>query len=100
MDYREDLEKRLETDASFKEAWDHDEPEREILKSIARLRHEKGLTQKDISAKSGISQGELSNIENGKTNPTLSTLQKLAKAMDSKLELKFTPLDTREPELL
>lgn len=92
MDYREDLKRRLTTDSSFKEAWDQDEPEREILKSIARLRYEKGLTQDELSQRSGIKQSELSKLENGKANPTLSTLHKLAKAMDAKLELKFVPL--------
>lgn len=50
-------------------------------KNLKRIRTEKGITQGDIVRNLGVSRSFISNIENGKTNPTLSTLSKLAKAL-------------------
>ena len=50
-------------------------------KNLKRIRTEKGITQGDIVRNLGVSRSFISNIENGKTNPTLATLSKLAKAL-------------------
>ena len=50
-------------------------------KNLKRIRTEKGITQGDIVRKLGVSRSFISNIENGKTNPTLATIAKLAKAV-------------------
>lgn len=39
------------------------------------------MSQGDIARDLGVSRGFVSTIENGKTNPTLSTITKLAKAL-------------------
>lgn len=49
--------------------------------NLKKIRTAKAITQGDISRKLGVSRGFISNIENGKTNPTLSTITKLAKAL-------------------
>ena len=51
-------------------------------KNLKRIRTEKGITQGDIVRTLGVSRSFVSNIENGKTNPTLSTISKLAKALN------------------
>ena len=48
-----------------------------------------GLTQKELSARSGIAQGDISKLESGNANPSLKTLQRLAKAMGKKLKIDF-----------
>ncbi len=50
-------------------------------KNLKRIRTEKGISQGDIVKVSGIDKAMISNIENGKTNPTLTTIAKLAKAI-------------------
>ena len=50
-------------------------------KNLKRIRIEKAISQGDIARSFGVSRGFISNIENGKTNPTLSTITKLAKAI-------------------
>ena len=42
---------------------------------------EKGISQGDIVRTLGIGRGFMSNIENGKANPTLTTIVKLARAL-------------------
>ncbi len=49
--------------------------------AIAEAREEKGISQRQLSRSSGVIQAEISKIEQGKGNPTVSTLQKLAKAL-------------------
>ncbi len=54
---------------------------KEIGKNIARIRRKKGLTQLDVAAATGMEANSLGRIENGRTNPTVRTLLKLAKAL-------------------
>ena len=49
--------------------------------NLKKIRTAKGITQGDISRTLEVGRGYVSNIENGKTNPTLSTIAKLAKAI-------------------
>jgi transcriptional regulator with XRE-family HTH domain len=49
--------------------------------NLKRIRTEKGITQGDIARALEMDKSFVSNIENGKTNPTLATITKLAKAL-------------------
>ena len=51
-------------------------------KNLKRIRTEKGITQGDIVRNLGVSRSFISNIENVKTNPTLSTITNIAKALE------------------
>ena len=55
-------------------------------KNLKRIRTAKGITQGDIVRKLGVGRGFISNIENGKANPTLTTIAKLAKAIGVPIE--------------
>jgi transcriptional regulator with XRE-family HTH domain len=49
--------------------------------NLKRIRTKKGITQIEIAKELGADRSFVSNIENGKTNPTLSTITNLAKAL-------------------
>ncbi|MDD4988686.1 MAG: helix-turn-helix transcriptional regulator [Candidatus Izemoplasmatales bacterium] len=49
--------------------------------NFKRIRKEKGISQGDIARTLGMDKAFISNVENGKTNPTLATIAKLAKAI-------------------
>lgn len=49
--------------------------------NLKRIRTKKGISQGDIARELKVSRGFISTIENGKTNPTLATIAKLAKAI-------------------
>ena len=59
------------------------EPETRIIVglNIAEAREILGMSQRDLSSSSGVMQAEISKIEQGKGNPTVTTLQKIAKAL-------------------
>jgi transcriptional regulator with XRE-family HTH domain len=54
-----------------------------------------GLTQKKLSERAGIAQGDISRLENGNANPSLNTLKRLASAMDMTLKIEFIPSVSR-----
>ena len=49
--------------------------------NLKRIRTKKGMSQGDIVRALGMPKSFVSSIENGRTNPTLSTITKLAKAI-------------------
>ncbi|MDO8728697.1 MAG: helix-turn-helix transcriptional regulator [bacterium] len=55
-------------------------------RNLKRIRTEKGISQGDIVRSLGMDRAFVSNIENGKTNPTLATIAKIAKALGVKIE--------------
>ena len=50
-------------------------------KNLKRIRTAKGISQGEIGRMLEVDKSFISNIENGKTNPTLSTIAKIAKAV-------------------
>lgn len=50
-------------------------------KNLKRIRTEKGVSQADIANSLKVSRGFVSNLENGKTNPTLATITRVADAL-------------------
>lgn len=53
---------------------------------MKRIRLEKGITQGDICRKLELDRAYISNLESGKKNPTLSTIERIAKALDVSME--------------
>ncbi len=49
--------------------------------NLKRIRTKKGISQGQIARILEKDKGFISNIENGKTNPTLSTIAKIAEAV-------------------
>lgn len=81
-------------DPVIKQEYDALEPEYTIIQAMIDARKASGLTQKQLSEKTGITQGDISRLENGNANPSLRTLQRLAEGMGMKLDISFTPIKT------
>ncbi len=60
-----------------------------IAAGLKAARESKGLSQRELGAKSGVPQGHISRIENGAVDLRLSSLVALARALD--LELTLIP---------
>lgn len=50
--------------------------------NIRRIRCERGMTQGDVCRKLGIDRSYMSNVEGGKKNPTLATLDRIATLLE------------------
>jgi HTH-type transcriptional regulator / antitoxin HipB len=56
------------------------------------LRKMKNLTQAQLAEKTGIEKGQISRIENGKYNLTLATINKIAAALDTRVNFDLQPV--------
>ena len=56
-------------------------PISKLGKNIKRIREQKNMTQGDICRAVGLDRAQMSNIEAGKGNPTLATIEKIAQAL-------------------
>lgn len=93
--YKEYKNKCLE-DSNLKKEYDDLEPEYDIINAMIKARKEKGLTQKQLSELTGISQADISRIENGTRNPSLEIIKRLATGMGMRLKLEFIPVSKVE----
>lgn len=73
----------------FKEKYDELQPEMVFIRALITARAEQGLTQKELSERSGIQQADISRLETGKGNPGIKTLQRLAEAMGYNLKIEL-----------
>ena len=65
----------------FRKEYEALKPEFDIMQAMIDARQETGLTQKELSEKTGITQGDISKLENGNANPSIKTLKRIAMAM-------------------
>ena len=66
-------------------------PEFAIIQAMINARKTAGLTQKQLAERTGIAQADISRLENGNANPSLKTLQRLAKGMGMRMQIQFIP---------
>ncbi|TDP80907.1 Xre family transcriptional regulator [Halanaerobium saccharolyticum] len=81
-----------EFDQIVKSSMSEEEYERHILISkisadLIRLRLDQNMTQTDLAEKSGLKQSAIARLESEEVLPKLSTLLKLAKALDANINL-------------
>ena len=55
---------------------------KKLGKNIKRIRERKKMSQGDICRALGFDRAQISNIEAGKGNPTLATIEKIAQALE------------------
>ena len=85
------LKNELMADPEFRKEYEALQPEMNIKRAILDARIQAGLTQAQLSKKSGISQADICRLEKGTRNPSIALLQRLAAAMDSTLRIEFVP---------
>jgi len=90
-EFKEFLDEQLK-DPELRAEWDALEPEFAIIQAMIDARKISGITQKQLSERSGIAQGDISKIETGNANPSLNTLKRLASGMNMKLKIEFLPM--------
>ena len=89
--FTEFLDEQLQ-DPEFKAEYDALEPEFTLMQAMIDARKTTGLTQKQLSKKTGIAQSDISKLESGNANPSLKTLQRLANGLGMRIKIEFQPL--------
>ncbi|MBI8990098.1 helix-turn-helix transcriptional regulator [Corynebacterium sp. CCM 8863] len=58
-----------------------------FARELSCARKERKITQTELAEVSGVDQAEISRIENGRANPTLYTVSRLAAALGKEIRL-------------
>ena len=100
-EFQELLQEQLK-DPDFKKEWDDIQPEMDVIRAMIDARIEQNLTQKELAARTGIDQADISKLENGTRNPSLKLLKKLASGLGMQLKIEFVPMQVsrKKPILL
>ena len=86
-----DFLKEQLNDPALRAEYEALEPEFTIIQAMIDARKSAGLTQKQLSEKTGIAQADISKLENGNANPSLRTLRRLASGLGMRLKVEFIP---------
>ena len=86
--YRQ-LKKELLKDKKIKYAYEKLGPEFAVIEMIIKRRIERGLTQRELARKIGTKQSAVSRLESGSYNSSITFLQKVADALDTKLKVSL-----------
>jgi DNA-binding phage protein len=82
-----DIKEELLKDPEVKKAYDELEPEYRLAHSLIEARLAKKMTQAQLAKESGMSQVMIARLESGTSNPTISTVSKVAHALGKELRL-------------
>lgn len=85
--YKEYKEQAL-SNPEVKAEYDALQPEYDLIQAMIDARINQNLTQKELSALTGITQADISRIENGTRNPSLAMLKRIAVGLGMQLRLE------------
>ena len=90
MNWKEHKKKLLK-DPEFRKEYEALEPEYKLASALIRLRLAKGLTQEQLAKLLNTKQESIARLESGDSLPSLSTVKKVAIALDAELEINLRP---------
>lgn len=82
----------------FKKDRERNRPRRELARVLMTRRTELDLSQQELADRMGTSVSVISRLERGSQNFTPETLQRLARALDTRLVYTFEPNDGKKPQ--
>jgi transcriptional regulator with XRE-family HTH domain len=89
-----DYKRKALENPDVKAEYDALQPEYDIIQAMIDARNKEGLTQKELSERTGITQADISRIENGTRNPSLGMVKRLANGLGMRLKIEFIPENT------
>jgi len=90
MNWKEHKKKLLK-DRGFKKEYEALEPEYKLASALIRLRLAKGLTQEQLAKLLNTKQESIARLESGGSLPSLSTVRRVADALDAEVEINLRP---------
>lgn len=86
-----DLHKRWMKDPKYRKVYVALKEEFALASAVIEARNRAGLTQQELARKMGTTQPVVARLESGRTRPSMRTLERLAKATESRLLISFEP---------
>jgi len=90
MNWKEHKKKLLK-DPQFREQYDALEPKYRLAAALIRLRLAKGLTQEQLATLLNTKQESIARLESGSSLPSLTTVRRVANALDAEVEINLRP---------
>jgi len=87
MTFQEYKKAALENDPELREEYEALAPQYEIIMAVIGARIEKNMTQAELARLVRTRQSNISRLESGNYNPSVEFLQKIAGALDKRLEI-------------
>jgi len=84
--YKKIKQKALK-DVEIRKEYEKLVPHFEVVKAIVKKRVEVGMSQRELASRIGTKQSAVSRLESGTYNPTLSFLDKVARALDTNIKI-------------
>ena len=88
MKYK-DYKKKVLSNPKTKKEYDALGLEYDLIQAMIDARVKQDITQKELSKKTGITQADISRIENGTRNPSLAMIKRLAKGLGMRIKLEY-----------
>jgi ribosome-binding protein aMBF1 (putative translation factor) len=76
-------------DPAFRAEYDSLKPEFALARALILARSKAGLTQAQLAKRMGTTQSVVARIESGRNPPNLKTLDKYARALGRRIEVKL-----------
>jgi ribosome-binding protein aMBF1 (putative translation factor) len=85
------LRERRMAEAGAAEAYEATRLAFELGQAVRELRERRSWSQSQLAAAASMTQSAVARFEAGGTVPTLPVLERLARALDVRLDVRFTP---------
>lgn len=80
-------------DPEFAEYVDEMQARREVADAIFKTRANRKMSQTELAELAGVSQGDISRLENEEKDANVKTLDKIARALGCRVQIRFVPAD-------
>ncbi len=87
----DDLFAEWRKDPRYLAEYDALDEEFTLAAAVIAARTYAGLTQEELAARMGTTQSVIARLEGGRSKPSTTTLEKLAKATGTRLKIAFEP---------
>jgi len=89
-----DLHQEWSKDPEYQAAYDAQRTEFEIASAIIAARSQANLSQQELAKLMSAKQSLIARLEAGEQNTTIKTLNRIAKATNTRLHISFLPQDS------
>jgi ribosome-binding protein aMBF1 (putative translation factor) len=84
-----DLHDKWRRDPEYRKAYNALGPEFALARSVIEARTRAGLTQEQLARRMKTTQSVVARLESGRSHPSTRTLEKLAEATGTRLQISF-----------
>jgi transcriptional regulator with XRE-family HTH domain len=93
------LAEQLREDPEFRAEWERTGLARAIAVAVVQFRTDRGVSQRELASRLGMTQPQIARLERGDVNPNMDTLIRVAVGLGIELNISVTPANHR-PRLL